>query len=110
MTTAPRSIGLKTAIKRILKVFSSFWISSFNSSLIESLPLINQISKFNYTKFENTFLIGISRKGFLKRLTKETNLDQTSVTTGIISLLNGAKIIRTHNVTLTATMIEEVFG
>ena len=68
------------------------------------------ISKFNYTKFENPCLIGISRKGFLKKLTKDTNLDQTSATTGIISLLNGAKIIRTHNVPLTATMIGEVFG
>ena len=68
------------------------------------------ISKFNYTKFKNPCLIGISRKGFLKKLTKDTNLDQTSATTGIISLLNGAKIIRTHNVPLTATMIGEVFG
>ena len=55
-------------------------------------------------------LIGISRKGFLKKLTKDTNLDQASATTGIISLLNGAKIIRTHNVPLTATIIGEVFG
>ena len=68
------------------------------------------ISKFNYTKFENPCLIGISRKGFLKKLSNDPNLDQTSVTTGIISLLNGAKIIRTHNVPLTATTIEKVFG
>ena len=46
------------------------------------------ISKFNYTKFENPCLIGISRKGFLKKLSNDPNLDQTSVTTGIISLLN----------------------
>ena len=92
----------------------------FDTTYYTSLTVSNQcgvstqnleiISKFNYTKFENPCLIGISRKGFLKKLSNDPNLDQTSVTTGIISLLNGAKIIRTHNVPLTATTIEKVFG
>ena len=43
MTTAPRRIGLNTAIKRILKVFSSFLISSFNSSLIDLAPFLQKI-------------------------------------------------------------------
>ena len=68
------------------------------------------ISKFDYTKFDNLSLIGISRKGFLKKLTKDSNLDQTSITTGIISLLNGAKILRVHDVPSTVLAIEEVFG
>ena len=68
------------------------------------------ISKFDYTKFDNLSLIGISRKGFLKKLTKDSNLDQTSITTGIISLLNGAKILRVHDVPSTVETIEKVFG
>ena len=68
------------------------------------------ISKFDYTKFDNLSLIGISRKGFLKKLTKDSNLDQTSITTGIISLLNGAKILRVHDVPSTVLAVEEVFG
>ena len=68
------------------------------------------ISKFDYTKFENISLVGISRKGFLKKLTKDGNLDQTSITTGIISLLNGAKILRVHDVPSTVETIEKVFG
>ena len=68
------------------------------------------ISKFDYTKFQNISLVGISRKGFLKKLTKDSNLDQTSITTGIISLLNGAKILRVHDVPSTVETIEKVFG
>ena len=68
------------------------------------------ISKFDYTKFDNLSLIGISRKGFLKKITKDSNLDQTSITTGIISLLNGAKILRVHDVPSTVLAVEEVFG
>ena len=54
--------------------------------------------------------MGISRKGFLKKLTKDSNLDQTSITTGIISLLNGEKILRVHDVRSTVETIEKVFG
>ena len=79
----------------------------FGKTTFENIEII---SKFDYKKFENLCLVGISRKGFLKKLTRETNLDQTSITTGIISLLNGAKILRVHNVPMTVAMVEEVFG
>ena len=52
----------------------------------------------------------MSCRYFEKKLTRESNLDQTSITTGIISLLNGAKILRVHNVPMTVAMVEEVFG
>jgi dihydropteroate synthase len=79
----------------------------FGKTTFENIEII---SKFDYKKFKNLCLVGISRKGFLKKLTRETNLDQTSITTGIISLLNGAKILRVHNVPMTVAMVEEVFG
>ena len=79
----------------------------FGKTTFENIEII---SKFDYKKFENLCLVGISRKGFLKKLTRETNLDQTSITTGIISLLNGEKILRVHNVPMTVAMVEEVFG
>jgi dihydropteroate synthase len=71
---------------------------------------IEILSSFDYTKFSNKSLVGISRKGFLKKLTSNNNLDDVSISAGIISAMNGANIIRVHNVPDTIKKIGEIFG
>ena len=79
----------------------------YGKSVKENLEIL---SSFNYSKFSNKSLVGISRKGFLKKLTSNKDLDDTSLCAGIISAMNGANIIRVHNVSDAVKKIGEIFG
>mgnify|MGYP005653710659 FL=1 len=56
---------------------------------------------FDYSQYKNKILIGLSRKGFLKKLFNEAkieDIDEKSAIASIIAAENGANILRVHNV------------
>ena len=79
----------------------------YGKSVKENIEIL---SRFNYSKFSNKSLVGISRKGFLKKLTSNNDLDDVSISASIISAMNGANIIRVHNAPETMKKIGEIFG
>ena len=54
--------------------------------------------------------MGLSRKGFLKKISIKDDLDDVSISAAIISSLRGASIIRVHNVADTMKKMGEIFG
>lgn len=71
----------------------------FGKRLEDNIKIIKQLKKFK--EFELPILIGVSRKSFLGKILGEENPKEReveTVTAGVISILNGANIIRVHNV------------
>ena len=71
---------------------------------------INLLANFDYSSFSNKSLVGLSRKGFLKKISIKDDLDDVSISAAIISSLRGASIIRVHNVADTMKKMGEIFG
>ena len=64
---------------------------------------------FDYSQYKNKVLIGLSRKGFLKKLFNEAkieDIDEKSAIASIIAAENGANILRVHNVAKLSNKLE----
>tara|TARA_A100001015_G_scaffold177746_1_gene197627 strand:- start:304 stop:780 length:477 start_codon:yes stop_codon:yes gene_type:complete len=64
---------------------------------------------FDYSQYKNKILIGLSRKGFLKKLFNEAkieDIDEKSAIASIIAAENGANILRVHNVAKLSNKLE----
>ncbi|MCU0285184.1 MAG: dihydropteroate synthase [Acidobacteria bacterium] len=71
----------------------------FGKRVEDNIEIIKRLKEFK--EFELPILIGISRKSFLGKIAGEENPKEReieTVTAGLISILNGADIIRVHNV------------
>ena len=64
----------------------------------------------DYSGFDNKFLIGLSRKGFLNKIiqnSKLKDLDEKSTFASIIASKRGANILRVHNVSMLFSKLNE---
>ena len=64
---------------------------------------------FDYSQYKNKVLVGLSRKGFLKKLFNESkieDIDEKSAIASIIAAENGANILRVHNVAKLSNKLE----
>lgn len=71
----------------------------FGKNLEHNIKIVKNLAEFK--EFGLPILIGLSRKSFLGKISEETNAKDReieTVTAGIVSILNGASIIRVHNV------------
>ena len=71
----------------------------YGKRLEDNIEIIKRLKEFK--EFDLPVLIGISRKSFLGKIAGEENPKEReieTVTAGLISILNGADIIRVHNV------------
>jgi dihydropteroate synthase len=71
----------------------------FGKRLEDNLEIIKRLREFK--EFDLPILIGISRKSFLGKIAGEMDPKEReieTVTAGVIAILNGANIIRVHNV------------
>jgi dihydropteroate synthase len=71
----------------------------FGKRVEDNLEIIKQLRQFK--EFDLPILIGISRKSFLGKIAGEEDPKEReieTVTAGLIAILNGANIIRVHNV------------
>lgn len=71
----------------------------FGKRVEDNLEIIKRLGEFK--EFDLPILIGISRKSFLGKIAGEENPKEReieTVTAGVIAILNGASIIRVHNV------------
>lgn len=80
----------------------------YDKSLEDNKKLLFEI---DYSKFNNKVLIGLSRKGFLKKILNNMNfedLDEKSAYASIIASEHGADILRIHNVTKLFSRLEKM--
>lgn len=71
----------------------------FGKRVKDNVEIIKRLSEFK--EFELPILIGLSRKSFLGVLSGETNAGEReaeTITANLFAILNGASIIRVHNV------------
>lgn len=70
----------------------------FGKTLVHNYTLLNRLADF--TLFELPILVGISRKGMLQKITGTDVVHALNATTAAntIALINGAKILRVHDV------------
>jgi dihydropteroate synthase len=71
----------------------------FGKRLEDNIEIVKNLAAFK--EFEVPILVGVSRKSFLGALAGETipmERDAETITANVISILNGASIIRVHNV------------
>ncbi|HLP60706.1 MAG TPA: dihydropteroate synthase [Candidatus Deferrimicrobium sp.] len=79
----------------------------YGKRLEDNIEIIKRLKEFK--EFDLPILIGISRKSFLGKIAGEENPKEReieTVTAGLISILNGADIIRVHNVKNTIKSIK----
>ena len=72
----------------------------YDKSLEDNKKLLFEV---DYSGFDNKFLIGLSRKGFLNKIiqnSKLKDLDEKSTFASIIASKRGANILRVHNVSM----------
>lgn len=71
----------------------------FGKRFLDNIKIIKELNSF--TELGVPILLGLSRKSFIKEITMEENAKQReieTVTGNIISIINGASIIRVHDV------------
>ena len=71
----------------------------FGKRLQDNIEIIHRLEEFK--QFDCPILMGLSRKSFLGQITgEETPFDREAetITANVIAILNGASIIRVHNV------------
>lgn len=79
----------------------------YGKRLEDNIEIIKRLKEFK--EFDLPILIGISRKSFLGKIAGEEDPKEReieTVTAGLISILNGADIIRVHNVKNTIKSIK----
>ena len=79
----------------------------YDKSLEDNKKLLFEV---DYSKFDNKFLIGLSRKGFLNKIiqnSKLKDLDEKSTFASIIASKRGANILRVHNVSMLFSKLNE---
>ena len=97
---------IKSYLEKQLELALSFGIEKifldpgigFGKSIVHNLEILNRLDEFNELGFP--LLIGVSRKSFLGKLINLQINDRDDVTSMVelVSMLKGAKAIRTHNV------------
>jgi dihydropteroate synthase len=78
----------------------------FGKRVEDNIAIIRQLKRF--TDFSLPLLIGISRKSFLGKITGEPAADKRigeTLTAGVMAILNGASIIRVHDVRETVASV-----
>lgn len=71
----------------------------FGKRLQDNIEIIKKLSEFK--EFEVPILIGLSRKSFLGAISGETNpaeRDAETISANLVAMMNGASLIRVHNV------------
>ncbi|MCI0471614.1 MAG: dihydropteroate synthase [Candidatus Aminicenantes bacterium] len=79
----------------------------FGKRVKDNIEIIKRLNEFK--EFELPILVGLSRKSFLGVISGETNAverEAETITANLISILNGASIIRVHNVKNTVKSIK----
>ena len=79
----------------------------YDKSLEDNKKLLFEV---DYSGFDNKFLIGLSRKGFLNKIiqnSKLKDLDEKSTFASIIASKRGANILRVHNVSMLFSKLNE---
>ena len=117
-----KSISIEADIKKFFKdkiqELTSFGISKeniildpgfgYDKSLEDNIKLLFEI---DYSEFKNNVLIGLSRKGFLKKILNNMSyedLDEKSSIASIIASERGADILRIHNVAKLFSRLKEL--
>ena len=117
-----KSISIEADIKKFFKdkiqELTSFGISNeniildpgfgYDKSLEDNKKLLFEI---DYSEFKNNVLIGLSRKGFLKKILNNMSyedLDEKSSIASIIASERGADILRIHNVAKLFSRLKEL--
>ena len=117
-----KSISIESDIKKFFKdkiqELTSFGISKeniildpgfgYDKSLEDNKKLLFEI---DYSEFKNNVLIGLSRKGFLKKILNNMSyedLDEKSSIASIIASERGADILRIHNVAKLFSRLKEL--
>ncbi len=117
-----KSISIEADIKKFFKdkiqELTSFGISKeniildpgfgYDKSLEDNKKLLFEI---DYSEFKNNVLIGLSRKGFLKKILNNMSyedLDEKSSIASIIASERGADILRIHNVAKLFSRLKEL--
>jgi dihydropteroate synthase len=78
----------------------------FGKRVEDNIAIIRQLKRLN--DFSLPLLIGISRKSFLGKITGEAAADKRigeTLTAGVMAILNGASIIRVHDVRETVASV-----
>ena len=71
----------------------------FGKTVDDNIEIIRDLAKFK--KLNSPILIGTSRKSFIGKILDNMDVDQRligSVTTAVLSAINGASIVRVHDV------------
>ncbi len=79
----------------------------FGKRLEDNINIIKNLAKFE--KYNLPILMGLSRKRFLGEITNEENPEKREIETAIanlISIKNGASILRVHNIKATKKMLD----
>jgi dihydropteroate synthase len=96
---SPKKIVLDPAIGFFRKTGKGKFFTKINSDWLERDLLILQ--NLNYIKMRQPLLVSVSNKSFIGKLLNIENMSERlfgSVVAEAIAVLNGANIIRTHNV------------
>ena len=83
----------------------------FSKTFEQNLELLASLQVFNKRFPEHAMMIGVSRKSFIGKITNEENpkkREAGSLAANVISVANGANVVRVHDVRATVDALKVV--